>query len=249
MSITRSVWKGNGTDTSKQVILNLLGNSLKFTMKGHVNVNIQYKRNMLITKVKDTGTGMNCNQTNIFALYEKVDSNLRINTSGAGLGLPICKKLTKLMGGTIKIKGTTVKFSIEECNIEKKIIQNLMNETILLERLPADSEECLVLESKEDLSLRIRKSITYSATRPYSDYWKVKEAMRVLVVDDDYSCGFTMKNYFKLRSMISDMAMPGKEAIEQAAKCQRYVLILIDLNIPDMSGIEATQQILQSKKN
>eukprot|EP00826_Nyctotherus_ovalis_P040600 TRINITY_DN4018_c0_g1_i1.p2 TRINITY_DN4018_c0_g1~~TRINITY_DN4018_c0_g1_i1.p2 ORF type:complete len:204 (-),score=34.75 TRINITY_DN4018_c0_g1_i1:343-954(-) len=138
--------------------------------------------------------------------YEKLDSNIGINPSGAGLGLPICKKLTEIMGGTIHVKstlnkGTTVSFSIED-----KAINSFLNDPLL--GLPLlDEEESMLLENKEDFSPRVRRSITHSATRPYLEYWKIKKSMKVLVVDDDYTCAFAVQNYFKLRCMECDMVV------------------------------------------
>eukprot|EP00826_Nyctotherus_ovalis_P040602 TRINITY_DN4018_c0_g1_i7.p1 TRINITY_DN4018_c0_g1~~TRINITY_DN4018_c0_g1_i7.p1 ORF type:complete len:270 (-),score=69.22 TRINITY_DN4018_c0_g1_i7:741-1550(-) len=180
--------------------------------------------------------------------YEKLDSNMEINPSGTGLGLPICKKLTELMGGTIQIKsiidkGTSVKFSIENKRTANAIEHSIMESSIL------NTEDTLPESTGR---LTIRTSITHSATHPYKKYWEIKESMKALVVDDDYTCAFAVQSYFKLRSMICDMALSGKEAIrkvrEQLAEGKKYVVILVDLNMPDINGIELARKILRSRK-
>jgi K+-sensing histidine kinase KdpD len=193
----------NDKNRYKQVILNLLRNAFKFTIKGQVVVSARYEESMLITKVKDTRTGMKCGKSvDLFSLYEKLDSNMKVNCSGAGLGLPIYKKLTGTMGGSIRIKsmlnkGTTIKFSIEDKKAQNAV--NEQNDTI------ADTEELLDIEGNECSSPRIRKSITVSATNTYKEYWRIKEVMKVLVMNDDYNCVFAIQNYFKSRRMVYDL--------------------------------------------
>jgi len=198
-----SAYITNDKNRYKQIILNLLSNALKFTIKGQVDVKVRYEENMLITKIRDTGTGMKYDKgVDLFSLYEKLDSNMKINSSGTGLGLPICKRLAESMGGTIRIKsipnkGTTVKFSIEDKKTHNFVDRH--NDEV------TNTEEVHGLEGNEYPSIKIRKSITLSATNPYKDYWKIKEVMKVLVVDDDYTCAFALQSYFKSKCMICDL--------------------------------------------
>eukprot|EP01022_Parablepharisma_sp_SALTPOND_P023249 TRINITY_DN485_c0_g1_i2.p1 TRINITY_DN485_c0_g1~~TRINITY_DN485_c0_g1_i2.p1 ORF type:complete len:503 (+),score=49.97 TRINITY_DN485_c0_g1_i2:719-2227(+) len=103
-----------------QILLNLLGNALKFTQRGEVKVLLAYseENDSLITTVKDTGIGIKEeNLPKLFKLFGKIKENNELNPTGTGLGLTICKKLTEYLGGVISVsstygEGSTFTFSI-----------------------------------------------------------------------------------------------------------------------------------------
>jgi PAS domain S-box-containing protein len=89
---------------TEQVLLNLLGNALKFTDSGEVCVRCTRDQNWLVTAVRDTGIGIDPQflQT-IFEPFRQADSGLARKREGTGLGLSICKRLVQLMGGSISV--------------------------------------------------------------------------------------------------------------------------------------------------
>lgn len=101
-----------------QIISNLINNSIKFTNYGSIKLDIHITNNsgteVLVLQVQDTGIGiLEEDQKKLFTPFSQVDSSTTKEYGGTGLGLSICKKLTDLLGGTIKItsipnKGTTV---------------------------------------------------------------------------------------------------------------------------------------------
>eukprot|EP01022_Parablepharisma_sp_SALTPOND_P019115 TRINITY_DN321_c0_g1_i1.p1 TRINITY_DN321_c0_g1~~TRINITY_DN321_c0_g1_i1.p1 ORF type:complete len:697 (+),score=43.18 TRINITY_DN321_c0_g1_i1:126-2216(+) len=103
-----------------QIILNLLGNALKFTQRGEVLISINYRpeNDTLVTTVKDTGIGIKEEDlSKLFRLYGRIRDNNEINPTGVGLGLAICKNLTEYLGGNITVtsvygEGTSFAFSI-----------------------------------------------------------------------------------------------------------------------------------------
>ncbi len=108
-----------------QIVLNLLGNALKFTMAGSVTVKLDYDtlHDMLQTEVVDTGIGIQEEDLDkLFKLFGRIDTSSSLNPQGVGLGLTICKKLAEAMGGTIKVasrygRGSSFTFSIK-CNTQ-----------------------------------------------------------------------------------------------------------------------------------
>jgi signal transduction histidine kinase len=94
----------------RQVLLNLIGNALKFTNNGEVTLNVYTKIDdsdgfRIFFEVHDTGEGMTDDELEkIFIPYEQANENIYIQYGGTGLGLPYAKKLIKLMGGTISVK-------------------------------------------------------------------------------------------------------------------------------------------------
>ncbi len=91
---------------TKQVLINLMQNAMKFTMKGSISLIIKYckQQGKLTFRVEDTGIGVKEeDQTKLFALFGKLDASKSMNTQGIGLGLNICKKIVNAMGGEINL--------------------------------------------------------------------------------------------------------------------------------------------------
>ncbi len=92
-----------------QILLNLLGNALKFTFKGSVKVALRYRlaEDLLVTSVEDSGIGIKEEDIpKLFKLFGKIRESSELNPTGVGLGLTICKKLSERMGGGIKVEST-----------------------------------------------------------------------------------------------------------------------------------------------
>ena len=121
-----------------QILLNIIGNALKFTCKGRIDVFLGYdeKNDIIETSVKDTGIGIDDKELpQLFRLFGKLEKDGKLNPQGVGFGLAICKKLSKSLGGYIKVEsavgvGSTFTFGIK-ANLEdpsnNKIEQQMRN--------------------------------------------------------------------------------------------------------------------------
>lgn len=120
----------NDEDKLKQIIINLLNNSLKFTTKGEIALTVKKKadsqedsNHSIYFKITDTGKGISSqNLDELFVTFAQAENNIT-TSDGMGLGLPISKQLIQLMGGDISIKseidrGTVVRFSIPLTEID-----------------------------------------------------------------------------------------------------------------------------------
>ncbi|MEZ8581715.1 ATP-binding protein [Vibrio splendidus] len=101
-----------------QLFVNLIGNAIKFTEEGHVNVDIEWDKNQFVFSVEDTGVGIaeSAHKT-LFEPFTQADNSSSRNYEGTGLGLAICRKLVALMNGVIGVtsvvgSGTTFTISI-----------------------------------------------------------------------------------------------------------------------------------------
>jgi len=118
---TNAVFRGDAAKI-RQVLLNLVGNALKFSERGDVYVRVRKKRideeTLLQFEVRDTGPGIpRENLASIFEAFFQVDASLTRRHRGSGLGLAICRELTTLMGGEIEVeselgKGSTFRFFV-----------------------------------------------------------------------------------------------------------------------------------------
>jgi CheY-like chemotaxis protein len=217
----------------RQVIINLLGNALKYTMRGSVRIAVSYEpsQKQLMTTIEDTGIGMSEEETTkLFQLFGKVDNSCALNPQGIGLGLSSCYTHANSLQGTINVtsqqnKGTSFTLTFP-CEVKDTVIE----ENIKVK---------LCWEEESD-----RKS----TSQPN----KKCDCREYLITDDTELNRFVIKRFLQKHNGTADEALNGKEAIdlvsERAKKscCKNYSLIFMDINMPVMDGDCATQ-ILREK--
>lgn len=204
-----------------QILVNLIGNAIKFTHQGSIIIEIynkQQSENEVIIGFKISDTGIGIDKEKLIEVFERFnqgeDSTTR-NYGGTGLGLSIVKSLIQLQNGDIEViseqgKGTTFNFYIPY--------------TI----------------AKEQLNV-IPKVDTYY----FKD--KTNAPLRVLIVDDNAINQSLMKHLLLQWNIDFDIVSNGLEAVEQLTN-QTYDLVLMDIQMPKMDGHAATQQIREVLK-
>ncbi len=207
----------------RQVLVNLLSNAIKFTPSGKVCLSVSSKTYgddtlTLSFVVADTGIGISADRlAAAFEPFDQIETSIRDEYGGTGLGLTISKRLVELMGGKIRInsslgEGTTVGFEIlaQEDNITGKVrsmgIRNCRQTT----------------EFDHDLSAEL--------------------PLRILVVDDNTINRQILCLLLGKMGYTADEVADGDEAVTAAGQ-KSYDLIFMDVRMPRMSGIEATRLI------
>ncbi len=196
-----------------QVLTNLIGNALKFTEKGSVELSLKLVKDLknsahIAFSISDTGIGINKNFLgSIFREFTQVNAETTRRFGGTGLGLAISQRLVKLQGGSIKVrsipeKGSTFYFTLKLSKYDPSLIKN-QNVEIL--------EEKLIF------------------SKPY----------KILVVEDNEINKLIAEKFLVKWGLAVDHAENGKEAIDKISE-NSYDLILMDLEMPVMSGYEAT---------
>jgi signal transduction histidine kinase len=102
-------------DRLRQIMLNLIGNAVKFTNDGTVRVRLAYEplRQTLVVRVEDTGPGLDeAQRARLFQRFSQVDASSTRSHGGSGLGLAICKGLAEAMGGEIGVESTPGRGSV-----------------------------------------------------------------------------------------------------------------------------------------
>ena len=199
-----------------QILFNLVGNALKFTSDGTVEVKViiaEQNKNSLKLRfdVTDSGIGIpKDKQDKIFESFTQANTDTTRKYGGTGLGLAITKNLTQLQGGEISIesevgKGTT--FSV--------IIPYKLGETQVIEDRNKQYENEI-----QDLS-------------------KIK----ILLVEDNLMNQFVAKQFFKKWNNEVAIANNGAEAIKVLSERDDLDLVLMDLQMPEMSGFQAAEII------
>ena len=201
----------------KQILINLVGNAIKFTEFGSVTIKAVKEDNLeksdhflnLKLSVIDTGIGIPKDQfENIFRSFEQVSNQSFEKYGGTGLGLAICKNLSELMNGSIKVESQEGQGS--------RFIFLLKDVRIL-------DESTLETEAKNHHVYNFRKA-------------------RILIADDLHYNLCLIKNYFKDCPFELSFSESGEEAITASAKT-KFDLILMDYRFEGMSGLEAAKKI------
>ncbi len=198
----------------KQILKNLIENAIKYTENGSIEIGHTINKEYITIYVKDTGIGITEKQLScIFERFSKIEDEKQKLYRGAGLGLSICKHLTKLLDGKILVesevnKGTTFYLKIPLNKIEKVKITEQKNTT---------------LQSQYN--------------------WSDKN---ILIAEDDQS-NFRYFNMILSETNINILhAENGKDAVKKC-KENNFDLILMDIKMPEMDGLEATRIIKKSK--
>ncbi|OQW90534.1 MAG: hypothetical protein BWK79_19635, partial [Beggiatoa sp. IS2] len=203
----------------RQILLNLLGNAIKFTEKGGVTLIVIYERDSLIFKIKDTGIGIaHEDLEQIFLPFQQVGYKNH-TTEGTGLGLPITKRLVEMMGGQLEVdsqlgRGSTFSFALKP-QILTNMTKPLVNDT------------------------RMVKGFIYNG--------KQQSVCKVLVVDNKWENRSVLVNFLSHLGFILQEAVNGQEALEKAETFQPQI-ILMDLVMPVMDGLECTRHLRENKQ-
>lgn len=205
----------------RQIILNLCSNAVKFTEQGNVRITVitsptneQDLENVSII-VKDTGIGIATDKiSTIFDKFVQADSSINRKYGGTGLGLAITETLAALMGGTVEVKSIIDKGSEFICRIPLKI--------------PSAQE----IEKADSLLSSPSENVKFAKTQP-----------TILIVDDQLSNIMVASAFLEQFGYKWDIANNGLEAFDKVMSGNYYSAVLMDVQMPGMNGLEATQHI------
>ncbi len=204
----------------RQLLLNLVGNAVNFTEKGTVTVRAKRMGSgdgqlLVRFEVQDTGIGISPEyQQRLFENFEQADNQSTRTYGGIGLGLAICKRLAEQMGGNIGVTSEVGVGSLFWFDIPLTEGSNA----------PVVSVGTLTAEG---LALRL--------SQEYSD-------ARVLLVEDNLTNQEIAVELLQEVGIAADLALNGEEGVDRAAG-RDYDLILMDIQMPKMDGLEATRLI------
>ncbi|MCH5268845.1 MAG: DegV family EDD domain-containing protein [Lachnospiraceae bacterium] len=208
----------------KQVLVNVLNNSIKYTESGSVTLSIQSKGNedgeeQISYSVTDTGIGIKKESIpHLFSAFKRVDQQKNRHIEGTGLGLSIVKQLVDLMGGDIAVNSVYTKGSTFVITLPQKVVGE-------------DKIGEINLEAKRNIGARTR----------YKQSFEAPEA-NVLLVDDNETNLMVAEKLLRDTKVQVDSVTSGEKCLNQTLN-KRYDVILMDHLMPGMDGIECLHQI------
>ncbi len=206
----------------RQVLLNLVGNAIKFTDRGEVNIYVGVAaetedRTTFSFSVVDTGVGLSPEQLeSVFEPFVQGTLTPATKYGGTGLGLSISRSLVHMMGGEIHAEGAPGRGS------------KFWFTAVLERTVPSDKDGA-------------SSSLAHAVEVP-------SVAKTVLVADDSRECQLVTVLQLKRLGVVAHAVSNGQQAVENALKSP-YSLILMDCHMPVMDGLQATRTIRAAEKN
>jgi signal transduction histidine kinase/DNA-binding NarL/FixJ family response regulator len=214
----------------RQIVLNLLGNAVKFTQGGSITVTASCSEQntssaLIKITVRDTGIGMSPDTlTKIFKPFTQADGSSTRVYGGTGLGLTISLQLAEMMGGTIGAEsvegeGSTFWFTMLLEKTSSAVSESFQNQSHPHPDIPFMTQRVLEGEGTKDAT-----------------------PIRLLLAEDDPTNQIVIRSMLMKSGYLVDLAANGQEAVELLSR-NDYVLVLMDCMMPLLNGYEVTAVI------
>lgn len=203
----------------RQILLNLLGNAVKFTDSGSVSLNARWTNGWLRVDVKDTGCGVPPDMREaIFNRFRQVSEGDARRSTGAGLGLAICRDLAQLSGGRVDM-----------AHPQPAVGSHFILETPLPENAPEISQ-------------------SNASSHAAGDEGELADA-RFLVVDDNPDSLKVVCEYLSSVGAGHTEAVDGRAALDAIQSGHGFDAIILDLHMPEMSGLDVLNVLDSHSRN
>lgn len=219
----------------RQVLTNMLGNALKFTAQGSVSLEVRFKQSFeqspendpaqIIVSIVDTGRGLTDDeQAKLFQPFGQAEASVAREYGGTGLGLNLSRQLAELLGGKLVLTrselgcGSVFTFSFPVEDFSPELISHFDEREVMQANAPQNDSKN---NSRHNTAL---------------------QDIRILIVDDMPDNQSLIRAYLRPAGAQIDLANNGLEGFEMATK-GNYDVILMDIQMPVMDGLQATQKL------
>lgn len=210
----RGLWRGD-PERVRQILTNLVGNAVKFTCAGIVDVQVEAREGLVI-RVSDTGVGIDAESLPLlFESFAQADSSVTRRFGGTGLGLAISRRLARMMGGDIEVesvKGLGSTFTV---------------------RLPLPRAEALP-----------NPGARVDAVAPSTGLVAEHRTLKVLAAEDNETNQLVLRAMLEPLGVEIETVGNGLEAVDAWSR-GAYDLVLMDIQMPVLDGVSATRRIRQ----
>ena len=238
----------------RQILINLVGNAIKFTDRGHVHVRFAYEpeAKVLVVRVVDSGSGIEARHLEtIFAPFEQYDGSFTRRHEGTGLGLAICRRLAEALGGSISVESEVGRGSTFELRLDCRDLTDVdlvhASLTVKREKPPAVAlrgdelpYRVLVVDDRREIRFLVRRLVE-RAGGTVVEAENGSEALTILLEDEDLETSIDV--------CVLDMQMPILDGVETARSMRRrgFVQPIIALTANTMA--EDRQRCLEAGFN
>jgi len=199
----------------RQILVNLLGNALKFTHQGRIELRVRLRQDdgvdeaELVFEVSDTGVGIPAEKVaNLFEAFTQADPSVSRLYGGTGLGLAICRKLLDQMGGEITCDSAPGRGSVFRVRVP-----------VSVDKAPVAARRTAAGQIDGALA-----------------------GLSVLFVDDNAGNRLVYEEIARALGCAGAFAASGRDAIDHC-RARTFDAIVMDVEMPEMSGVEATEEI------
>jgi PAS domain S-box-containing protein len=213
----------------KQLLLNLLGNAVKFTESGFVSLTTTARLDaagsvVMAFSVSDTGIGIDEDRlADVFHPFRQAESSTTRRFGGTGLGLAICHRIAEAMGGTIRLTSRVGEGSIFDVEIPARLVPDVSHE-------------------QSDATQPINDPAGVGQSRAVR-----LEGVRILVAEDNEFNGEIIVDLLGSAGATVTLVTDGQQAVDAMRNGGRFDILLLDVQMPVMDGLAATRTILAER--
>ncbi|MCC6930983.1 MAG: response regulator [Gemmatimonadaceae bacterium] len=240
----------------RQIILNLVGNAIKFTARGEVSIDTTVQEDdgtsMLVRiAVRDTGIGVDADTVaRLFEPFTQADSSTSRKYGGTGLGLAISRKLTELMGGEVGVESASGQGSTFWFTVRVRRVDAAGGAPRVADAAPPAATEARGSQASnlDGSAAPVLHALAHEATAEEAQLHTrdvVRNSFlgtRVLLADDNDINQFVARSFLDTLGCAVVVVPTGADAVE-AARERDFDIILMDCQMPEMDGYDATRVI------
>ncbi|MCF8345126.1 MAG: response regulator, partial [Bacteroidales bacterium] len=244
-------------DKVKHILQNLIGNAVKFTHKGSVDISVKKRDDVVEICVADTGIGIDSNQLpHIFNEFRQVESGNSRHYEGTGLGLAIAKKYARLLGGDIQVQsevGQGSNFTLTlplVCDAENKITTEDdkpgPDQAIAEKPIKPASDKSNELPHRRATGYQTKNMISPqgAGNEPLSANWRIQT---ILLVEDSEPAVIQIQDFLQSSGYKTLIARYGSEALQIVSHTIPDAIIL-DLMMPGIDGFEVLRNLRNKER-
>ena len=226
----------------KQILVNLLSNAVKFTESGEIAITVEQAGAEIAIHVKDSGIGIEKkNYERVFEDFSQVDNSNTRKYKGTGLGLPISRRLARLLGGNLTVESELGKGSTFTLTIPPTFSEPANGKT------KNENQPAIEATAQQKATSVVQKNEHASTEQNVELLLPVSDGITILCIDDDPDVIDILKKYIVPEGYSVVGAHTGERGIEIAKKIHPS-LITLDIMMPEMDGWQVLRELKKNKE-